>query len=76
MAVVGIGWNNGVAERFFKNLKQKRVHWRTYANRFNAKQGILNYITKWYSIHWLHSYLDDQSTTSFEPQNKTFQKVV
>ncbi|MFO3113414.1 IS3 family transposase, partial [Legionella pneumophila serogroup 1] len=56
-------------------LKQERVQWRNYQNRWEAQQDILNYITMFYNSHRLHSYLGYLSPNQFEKQGDFLMKV-
>jgi len=57
-----------VVESFFGSLKQERVHWKNYQTRYEAQQGILEYISMFYYSSRLHSYLDYMSPNDFERQ--------
>ena len=66
MSRKGNCWDNSVAESFFGRLKDERVEWRNYQNRWEAKQDILDYITMFYNNQRLHSSLGYQSPNQFE----------
>ena len=55
-----------MVESFFGSLKRERVQWRHYQTRAEARADIVEYITMFYNIHRLHSYLDYQSPEQFE----------
>nr|WP_173237634.1 IS3 family transposase [Legionella antarctica] len=75
MSKKGDCWDNSVIESFFGSLKQERVQWRNYQNRWEAQQDILNYITMFYNSHRLHSYLGYLSPNQFEKQSDFLMKV-
>lgn len=75
MSKKGCCWDNAVAESFFGSLKQERVHWNSYATRYDAQQNILNYITMWYNCDRLHSYLKYCSPNAFEMMTGYLRKV-
>ncbi|WP_165482219.1 IS3 family transposase, partial [Legionella rubrilucens] len=75
MSRKGNCWDNSVVESFFGSLKQERVQWRNYQNRWEAQQDILNYITMFYNSQKLHSYLGYLSPNQFEKQSDFLTKV-
>ena len=68
MSRKGDCWDNAVVESFFGSLKQERVHWRHYQTRYEAQQGILNYLAVFYNNYRLHSTLDYMSPADYEKQ--------
>ena len=75
MSAKGDCWDNAVAESFFGSLKQERVHWRNYQNRYEAQQDILNYISMFYNSYRLHSTLDYMSPNDYENQLTEMKKA-
>ena len=59
---------NAVVESFFDSFKQERVQWRNYQTRYQAQQDILEYISMFYNIKRLHSYLDYMCPNDYERQ--------
>lgn len=66
MSRKGNCWDNAVAERFFLNLKMERVWQGSYANKMEARQDIVAYITNFYNTTRLHSTLGYLSPSVFE----------
>jgi putative transposase len=50
-------WGNAVAESFFNNLKNERVHGRRYATRDEARADVFDYIETFYNRSRRHSAL-------------------
>ena len=75
MSRKGDCWDNAVVESFFGSLKQERVQWRSYQNRYEAQQDILRYISMFYNSCRLHSYLGYVSPNEFEAQAAVLKKV-
>ena len=75
MSRQGNCWDNAVAESFFGSLKQERVQWRNYQNRYEAQQDILQYISMFYNSYRLHSYLGYKSPNQYEVEAAKMIKV-
>lgn len=75
MSRKGDCWDNVVVESFFGSLKQKRVQWRNYQNRYEAQQDILEYIVMFYNSERLHSYLGYMSPNAFEEKLLNVEKA-
>ena len=75
MSRKGDCWDNAVVESFFGSLKQERVHWRHYQTRYEAQQDILNYISMFYNIYRMHSYLGYRSPDQYENEMNELQKA-
>ena len=65
MSRKGNCWDNAVAENFFKILKSELINHRKYANRFEAKIEIFEFIEIWYNRKRLHSYLGYMTPEEF-----------
>lgn len=65
MSRKGNCWDNAVAENFFKILKSELINHRKYANRFEAKNEIFEFIEIWYNRKRLHSYLGYMTPEEF-----------
>ena len=59
-------WRNPVMERFFPNLKMKRVWRRSYTNHSEAIKDINQYIVAFYNTQQLYSALGHQSPGDYE----------
>ncbi len=57
MSRKGNCWDNAVAESFFNNLKNERVHGRRYASRDEARADVFDYIETFYNRSRRHSAL-------------------
>lgn len=66
MSRLGNCWDNAVAESFFGSLKQEKIQWCNYQTRHEAQQDVLEYISMFYNVRRLHSYLDYKSPNQFE----------
>ena len=66
MSRKGNCWDNAVTERFFLNLKVKRVWRKQYANHAEATQDIADYIVNFYNAQRLHSTLGYMAPNEFE----------
>jgi transposase InsO family protein len=75
MSRKGDCWDDAVVENFFGSLKQKRVQWKSYQSRLEAKQDILQYIAVFYYGYRLHSTLDYVSPNEYERQLNEMKKV-
>lgn len=75
MSRKGNCWDNAVAESFFGSLKQERVQWHHYQNRYEAQQDILNYISMFYNSFRLHSTLGYKSPNQYEKEMKALKEV-
>lgn len=67
MSRKGNCWDNAPTERFFRSLKQERLHWVTFNNLRDAKEEIIDYIT-WYNFKRLHATLNYKTPLDFENQ--------
>lgn len=61
MSRKGNCWDNAVAESFFNNLKNERVHGQRYATRAYARADLFDYIESFYNRSRRHSALRGQS---------------
>ena len=75
MSRKGDCWDNAVVESFFGSLKQELVQWKHYQTRYEAQQAILRYITTFYNVKRLHSYLAYKSPNQYEADMKNLKKV-
>ena len=75
MSRAGDCFDNVVAESFFGNFKQERIHWRHYQTRYAAQQDVLHYISMFYNSHRLHSYLEYKSPNQYEIETEKLKKV-
>jgi len=66
MSTKGAPWENSLAESFFKTLKQEEVYLNEYADIYQAKINIFNFIKKVYNQKRLHSSLNYQPPNEFE----------
>lgn len=57
---------HAIAERFFLNLKMKRVWQRQYANHAEAKADITDYIVGFYNCKRLNSVLGNLQPAAYE----------
>jgi len=76
MSRKGNCWDKGVMERFFLNLKMKRVWQKDYANHAEAINHVAAYIVNFYNAVRLNSTLGNFSPNAFEHQsaiNKPFE---
>ncbi len=58
--------DNAAAERFFFNLKAKRVWQRSYAKHAEARLDVASYIACVYNCEHLHSVLSNLSPSVYE----------
>jgi putative transposase len=62
-------WVNAVMERFFLNLKMKRVWQKDNANHAEAMTDVADYIVGFYNCERLHSTLGSLSPNAFEHES-------
>ena len=55
-------------ERFFLSLKLERVWRKQYANHYEARADVADYIVGFYNTERLHSTLGYKSPAAFEQQ--------
>lgn len=55
MSRKGNGWDHAVMERFFLNLKRKRIWQQEYANQWEAEKDITHDIVGFYNCVRMHS---------------------
>ena len=55
-------------ERFFLSLKLERVWPKQYANHYEARADVADYIVGFYNTEHLHSTLGYKSPAAFEQQ--------
>ena len=58
--------DNAVAESFFQLLKRKRIKWRIYAIRDEARADVFDYIELFYNSRRGHGYNDGLSPEQYE----------
>jgi transposase InsO family protein len=68
MSRKGNCWDNAVMERFFLSLKLERVWRKQYANHYEARADVADYIVGFYNTERLHSTLGYKSPAAFEQQ--------
>jgi transposase InsO family protein len=66
MSRKGDGWDNAVAESFFKSMKAEEVYGKIYQNRKEAEMAIFEYIEGFYNRNRRHSALGNLTITEFE----------
>lgn len=64
MSRKGNCWDNAVAESFFNNPKNERVHGRRYATRDEARADVFDYIETFYNRSRRHSALLSKTPAS------------
>ena len=69
MSRKGNCWDNAVLERFFLNLKMKRVRQKDYANHAEAINNIADYVIGSHNSARLHSTLGNVSPNAFERES-------
>ena len=75
MSRKGNCWDNAVMERFFLNLKMKRVWQKDYANHSEAVTDVADYIVGFYNCTRLHSKLGNLSPNAFERESAKEQPI-
>ena len=68
MSRTGNCWDNAVAESFFATLKNELVYRRSWANRFEVRTALFEYIEVFYNRRRLHSALDYKTPAEVEQQ--------
>ena len=66
MSRAGKCWDNAVVERFFGSLKRERTYFQNYATRVQAREGLIDYIERFYNEAQLRSFLEYVSPNEFE----------
>ena len=61
-----IGWDNSVAESFFKTLKTELIYHTNYPTMQQAKLSIFEYIEGWYNKKRRHSALGNRSPEQYQ----------
>ena len=67
--------DNAVAESFFRNLKQERIHWRSYQHSYAVQQDVLQCISMFYNSYRLYSYLGYKRPRSIWGKMEKMKKV-
>ncbi len=66
MGSKGTAYDNAVAESFFSNLKNERLHHFIFTTREEAKAAIFSYIELFYNRQRIHQSLGYRSAEKFE----------
>lgn len=66
MSNLGSPWENGIAESFFKTLKNNEVYLNDYQNIYQAKTNLFKFIGEVYNQERLHSSLGYVPPNEFE----------
>jgi transposase InsO family protein len=70
MSRKGNGWDNAVAQSFFKSLKVECTYQTPYANRCEAELNIFQWIETWYNKKRRHSALGNLTIDEFNQLNQ------